>query len=192
MYSGTTASNLTNVTTTGAPAGVGELTVLLASWRPHLEAAGLSPRAVRGYTDDGALFAAFLVRKGTPPRSQSSSWTSIQPVRLPKCPLARPRLHPPRRRARYQSRGGSSADSTIRQRLIAEHRFPCCPTRPCRSAWRRPPTAATASECGTKGLFTASGMYQLIKDRGNAAGPVDPTTSFLCCQTYSSTGPRKS
>ena len=54
------------MTTTGTPAGVGELTVLLASWRLHLEAANLSPRTVRGYTDDGALFAAFLVRTGMP------------------------------------------------------------------------------------------------------------------------------
>jgi site-specific recombinase XerD len=51
---------------TRVPANVGELTVLLASWRLHLEAANLSPRTVRGYTDDGALFAAFLVEKGMP------------------------------------------------------------------------------------------------------------------------------
>ena len=51
---------------TRAPANVGQLTVLLASWRLHLEAANLSPRTVRGYTDDGALFAAFLADKGMP------------------------------------------------------------------------------------------------------------------------------
>jgi site-specific recombinase XerD len=46
--------------------GVGELTVLLASWRLHLEASNLSPRTIRAYTDDGALLAAFLARKGMP------------------------------------------------------------------------------------------------------------------------------
>jgi len=51
---------------TRAPANVGQLTVLLASWRLHLEAANLSPRTVRGYTDDAALFAAFLADKGMP------------------------------------------------------------------------------------------------------------------------------
>jgi hypothetical protein len=47
-------------------AAVGELTVLLTSWRLHLKAANLSPRTVRGYTDDGALFATFLAGKGMP------------------------------------------------------------------------------------------------------------------------------
>ncbi|MBV9384562.1 MAG: phage integrase N-terminal SAM-like domain-containing protein, partial [Streptosporangiaceae bacterium] len=51
---------------TVTPAGVGELSVLLASWRLHLEAANLSPRTIRAYTDDGALFAAFLARHGMP------------------------------------------------------------------------------------------------------------------------------
>jgi hypothetical protein len=31
-----------------------------------LEAANLSPRTVRGYTDDGTLFATFLVGNGMP------------------------------------------------------------------------------------------------------------------------------
>ena len=46
--------------------GVGELTVLLPSWRLHLEASNLSPRTIRAYTDDGALLAAFLAAKGMP------------------------------------------------------------------------------------------------------------------------------
>jgi site-specific recombinase XerD len=45
---------------------LGELSGLLASWRLHLEAADLSPRTIRAYTDDGALFAAFLAGKGMP------------------------------------------------------------------------------------------------------------------------------
>jgi site-specific recombinase XerC len=45
---------------------VGELSGLLASWRLHLEAANLSPRTIRAYTDDGAMFAAFLAGKGMP------------------------------------------------------------------------------------------------------------------------------
>ena len=45
---------------------LGELSGLLASWRLHLEAANLSPRTIRAYTDDGALFAAFLADKGMP------------------------------------------------------------------------------------------------------------------------------
>jgi site-specific recombinase XerD len=45
---------------------LGEITVLLPSWRLHLEASNLSPRTIRAYTDDGALFAAFLASKGMP------------------------------------------------------------------------------------------------------------------------------
>jgi|SRR5579875_1094081 len=46
--------------------GLGEITVLLPSWRLHLEAANLSPRTIRAYTDDGALFARYLADKGMP------------------------------------------------------------------------------------------------------------------------------
>jgi site-specific recombinase XerD len=45
---------------------VGEITVLLASWRLHLEAANLAPRTIRAYTDDAALFARFLAGHGMP------------------------------------------------------------------------------------------------------------------------------
>ena len=51
---------------TRAPANVGQLTVLLASWRLHLEASRLSRRAIRAYTDDGALLGAFLTVRGMP------------------------------------------------------------------------------------------------------------------------------
>ena len=51
---------------TDSRTGVGELTVLLPSWRLHLEASNLSPRTIRAYTDDGALLAAFLARQGMP------------------------------------------------------------------------------------------------------------------------------
>lgn len=54
------------MTKTHAPAGLGELSRLLASWRLHLEAANLSPRTIRPYTDDGALLAKFLTAKGMP------------------------------------------------------------------------------------------------------------------------------
>src|SRR5215471_12601642 len=63
---GVTASNVTDMTTTGTPPSVGELTSLLMSWRLHLEAANLSPRTIRAYTDDGALFAMFLAKQGMP------------------------------------------------------------------------------------------------------------------------------
>jgi site-specific recombinase XerD len=45
---------------------VAELTVLLTSWRLHLEAANLSARTIRAYTDDTALFARFLADRGMP------------------------------------------------------------------------------------------------------------------------------
>jgi len=54
------------VAETDSRTGVGELTVLLPSWRLHLEASNLSPRTIRAYTDDGALFATFLARQGMP------------------------------------------------------------------------------------------------------------------------------
>jgi site-specific recombinase XerD len=50
---------------------VGELTVLLTSWRLHLEAANLSARTVRAYTDDAALFGRFLADKGMPTSAAS-------------------------------------------------------------------------------------------------------------------------
>jgi hypothetical protein len=53
------------VAETDSRTGLGELTVLLPSWRLHLEAANLTPRTIRAYTDDGALFAAFLARQVT-------------------------------------------------------------------------------------------------------------------------------
>src|SRR5215469_10516509 len=45
---------------------LGELSGLLPSWRLHLEAANLSRRTIRAYTDDGAIFAAFLTARGMP------------------------------------------------------------------------------------------------------------------------------
>src|ERR1017187_2307053 len=50
-----TAARITNL---------GEITALLPSWRLHLEASNLSPRTIRAYTDDGALFATFLAGSG--------------------------------------------------------------------------------------------------------------------------------
>jgi site-specific recombinase XerD len=57
--------------TDAATTSVGELSGLLASWRLHLEAANLSPRTIRAYTDDGALFASFLADKGMPTAAAS-------------------------------------------------------------------------------------------------------------------------
>ena len=54
------------MTAIGTPSSVGELTALLASWRLHLEAADLSARTIRAYTDDGAMFARFLADRGMP------------------------------------------------------------------------------------------------------------------------------
>jgi integrase len=62
---GVTASNLADVTT-ARRSDVAELTVLLTSWRLHLEAANLSARTIRAYTDDTALFARFLADRGMP------------------------------------------------------------------------------------------------------------------------------
>ena len=52
---------------------VGELTALLGSWRLHLQASNLSPRTIRAYTDDGAMFAAFLAQQGMPTASTEST-----------------------------------------------------------------------------------------------------------------------
>jgi hypothetical protein len=96
-----------------APVNVGELTVLLASWRLHLEAANLSPRTVRGYTDDCALFAAFLARNGMPTAVAAIKREHIEAFIAAE--LGRPPPRRPRRAtARYSS---SSAGSTRRARL---------------------------------------------------------------------------
>lgn len=44
----------------------GQLTGLQPSWRLHLEASNLSPRTIRAYTDDAAMFARFLTSRGMP------------------------------------------------------------------------------------------------------------------------------
>jgi len=54
------------VAETDSRTGVGELTVLLPSWRLQLEASNLSPRTIRAYTDAGALLAAFRALQGRP------------------------------------------------------------------------------------------------------------------------------
>jgi site-specific recombinase XerD len=58
--------------------GVGELTVLLPSWRLHLEASNLSPRTIRAYTDDGAMLAAFLAARGMPTAVRSISREHVE------------------------------------------------------------------------------------------------------------------
>jgi site-specific recombinase XerC len=52
--------------TARVPADVAELTVLLTSWRIHLEAANLSAKTIRRYTEDSALLAQFLADRGMP------------------------------------------------------------------------------------------------------------------------------
>ena len=74
------------MTKTSSPTNAGELTVLLPSWRLHLEASNLSPRTHRAYTDDGALLAAFLTRQGHAHRSRQ------HPARAPEGVASRPIL----------------------------------------------------------------------------------------------------
>lgn len=68
MHSGDTACGSRSETskTDARTTSVGEITVLLPSWRLHLEASNLSPRTIRAYTDDVALLVSFLADKGMP------------------------------------------------------------------------------------------------------------------------------
>jgi site-specific recombinase XerD len=50
---------------------VGEITVLLPSWRLHLEAANLSQRTIRAYTDDAVRLTNFLAEHGMPTAARS-------------------------------------------------------------------------------------------------------------------------
>src|SRR5215469_5663669 len=59
------------MTEVNAHTSLGDLSGLLASWRLHLEAANLSPRTIRAYTDDAAIFVAFLADKGMPTTAAS-------------------------------------------------------------------------------------------------------------------------
>src|SRR5258708_35786497 len=61
-----TAFNVADPATARVPADVAELTVLLTSWRIHLEAANLSAKTIRRYTEDAALLARFLADRGMP------------------------------------------------------------------------------------------------------------------------------
>jgi hypothetical protein len=47
-------------------ASVGDLEVLIGSFRRHLKAANLSPRTIAGYCDSAELFHRFLVERGMP------------------------------------------------------------------------------------------------------------------------------
>jgi integrase len=71
--------------TAGSTSNVGDLTVLLTSWRLHLEAANLSARTIRAYTDDGALFARFLAGRGMP--TTASVRSDPRPVATAVLPL---------------------------------------------------------------------------------------------------------
>jgi site-specific recombinase XerC len=59
------------VAKTNSRTNAGELTVLLPSWRLHLEASNLSPRTIRACTNDGALLAVFLAHQGMPTAAAS-------------------------------------------------------------------------------------------------------------------------
>ena len=81
------------MTNVAAPTSLGELSGLLSSWRIHPEAAKLSPRTIRAYTDVGALFAAFLADKACPPSLASVASMSKRSSR-PSLIAPRPRRPP--------------------------------------------------------------------------------------------------
>jgi site-specific recombinase XerC len=110
--------------------GLGEITVLLASWRLHLEAANLSPRTIRAYTDDGALFSAFLAGKGMPTTVASIRREHVEAFIASELQRTAPSSAATRYRSLQQLFGWLDEEGEITGSPMAKMRPPLIPEKP--------------------------------------------------------------
>jgi site-specific recombinase XerC len=110
--------------------GLGEITVLLASWRLHLEAANLSPRTIRAYTDDGALFSAFLAGKGMPTTVASIRREHVEAFIASELQRTAPSSAATRYRSLQQLFGWLDEEGEITSSPMAKMRPPLIPEKP--------------------------------------------------------------
>ena len=127
-------------------ASVAELSVLPPSWRLHLEAANLSPRTIRAYTDDAAPFVAFPGLPGHAHRGGQHPPGARRGVSRPSLSAPRRRL-PPHATGPFSSclagrtrRARSTGHRWPRRarRRSPRNRSPCFPMRTSGACW---PTA---------------------------------------------------
>lgn len=109
---------------------VGELTALLDSWRLHLEAANLSPRTIRAYTDDAALFAAFLSQRGMPTAVHSIHREHVEAFIVAELERTAPASAATRYRSLQQLFGWLDDEGEIDASPMAKMRPPKIPEKP--------------------------------------------------------------
>ena len=112
------------------PTGVGELSALLPSWRLHLEAANLSPRTIRAYTDDGAIFVAFLVRQGMPSAVRSIRREHVEAFIVAELERTLPSSAATRYRSLQQLFGWLDEEGEIDRSPMVKMRPPKIPEKP--------------------------------------------------------------
>ena len=112
------------------PTGVGELSALLPSWRLHLEAANLSARTIRAYTDDGALFVSFLVRQGMPSAVRSIRREHVEAFIVAELERTAPSSAATRYRSLQQLFGWLDEEGEIEGSPMAKMRPPKIPEKP--------------------------------------------------------------
>jgi site-specific recombinase XerC len=103
---------------------------LLASWRLHLEAANLSPRTIRAYTDDGALFSAFLAGKGMPTTVASIRREHVEAFIASELQRTAPSSAATRYRSLQQLFGWLDEEGEITGSPMAKMRPPLIPEKP--------------------------------------------------------------
>src|ERR1039457_3646846 len=109
---------------------LGEITVLLPSWRLHLEASNLSPRTIRAYTDDGPLFAAFLASKGMPKAVRSIRREHVEAFIVAELERTAPSSAATRYRSLRQLFGWLDEEGEIDGSPMAKTRPPKIPEKP--------------------------------------------------------------
>ena len=112
------------------PTGVGELSALQPSWRLHLEAANLSPRTIRAYTDDAALFVTFLARQGMPTAARSIHREHVEAFIAAELERTAPSSAATRYRSLQQLFGWLDEEGEIDGSPMAKMRPPKIPDKP--------------------------------------------------------------
>ena len=171
-------------------ASVGELSVLLPSWRLHLEAANLSPRTIRAYTDDAALFVAFLARQGMPTAAGSIHREHVEAFIAAELERTAPSSAATRYRSLQQLFGWPDEEGEIDGSPMAKTRPPKIPEKPV-PVLPDEDVRRLLADCSGKDfrdrrdlaiirLLPGAGMWlEMIKDRGPRWGsPICTRTSY--------------
>jgi site-specific recombinase XerC len=132
---------------------LGELSGLLGSWRLSFEAANLSPRHDRAYTDDGVLLARFLAAEGMPIGASNIRREHVEAFIAAELDRTAPASAATRYRSLRPLFNWLEEEGEITVSPMAKIRPPRIREQPA--------------------PVSASGSYQMIKDRGSAVGLPD-------------------